>query len=200
MKKHLSSPFLRVLSLSYAREGVLLFKDLSFTLGSGEAIILVGPNGSGKTTLLRCLAGIPDTLPAITKGEGVTQAYVGHLNALKAKLTVWQNLEHQTQAADEDITKWLREMHLSFLADRLVYTLSAGQRRQIALAKLFLSPADLWLVDEPTSHLDQQAATRFWEGLARRLEKGGAAVVTSHAPVSFPQGRVFQIDMGNRVV
>ncbi|MCE3231054.1 MAG: Heme exporter protein [Alphaproteobacteria bacterium] len=186
-------PLLNVSDFTYAKRGHFLFEKLSFTLGAGEGLVLKGPNGSGKTTLLRCLAGIPDALPDITKASGLTQSYVGHLNALKAGLTVQQNLCHQTGVTPVSLAKTLEGRGLLHLLDREVRTLSAGQRRQVALLRLPLSGATLWLADEPTAHLDDTATTRFWQELDTHLKKGGAAILTSHTHVPLPHIQVMPL-------
>lgn len=188
-----SSPLLKVIDFTHIRGGRLLFKNLSFEFRAGEALILMGPNGSGKTTLLRRLAGIPDGLSGITKAPNLTQSYVGHANALKAGMTVRQNLCYQTDVTPERLARFLKEMKLDAFADRQIGTLSAGQRRQVALMRLSLSEAALWLVDEPTTHLDEAATTRFWGSLEKHLKVGGAAVLTSHTPVPLPHAKIIQL-------
>lgn len=186
-------PLLDVASFTCVKAGRFLCKNLSFQLKSGEALVFTGSNGSGKTTLLRCLAGIPDALPGITKDTSLTQSYVGHLNALKGLMTVRQNLSTQTGAAPEKLASLLGDRGLDFLADRRVDTLSAGQRRQVALVRLPLSGAALWLVDEPTTHLDERAAMQFWNGVDAHLKKGGIAVLTSHGQVPLPHAKVIHL-------
>lgn len=183
-------PLLKVMNFTHIKGGRLLFKDLSFELTQGQAIVLMGPNGSGKTTLLRCLAGVPDAYPEIIKAPGLKQNYVGHLNALKGSLTVRQNLLQQTKVSSGQLTKALEGRGLSFLLDRDLRTLSAGQRRQVALARLPLSDAKLWLVDEPTTHLDTIATAHFWASLEAHLMAGGIAVLSSHTPVPLTQAKV----------
>lgn len=187
------SPLLKVTNFTHNRGDRLLFKDLSFELASGQVVVLMGPNGSGKTTLLRCLAGISDVYPEIVKAPNLTQSYVGHLNALKLRLTVQQNLLSQTKASPQQLTKTLKGRELSFLLDREVRTLSAGQKRQVALTRLPLSEAKLWLVDEPTTHLDEAAMAHFWASLETHLTAGGAAVLSSHTPVPLPQAKVVML-------
>ena len=183
-------PLLKVMNFTHIKGGRPLFKDLSFELTPGQAIVLMGSNGSGKTTLLRCLAGIPDTYPEIIKAPNLKQSYVGHLNALKGSLTVRQNLLQQTKVSSGQLTKILEGRELSFLLDRDLRTLSAGQRRQVALARLPLSGAKLWVVDEPTTHLDATATAHFWSSLEVHLMAGGIAVLSSHTPVPLTQAKV----------
>lgn len=183
-------PLLKVTNFTQSKGGYLLFKNLFFEVHSGQAIVLMGPNGSGKTTLLRCLAGIPDVFPEIIKAPGLRQSYVGHLNALKSSLTVHQNLAQQMKVLSEQLTKTLEDWGLASLQDREIRILSAGQRRQVALARLPLSGAKLWLVDEPITHLDAAAAAHFWASLQTHLKSGGAAVLSSHTPVPLSCAKV----------
>lgn len=178
-------PFLKVANFTQIKGGRHLFENLSFEVFSGQVVVLRGPNGSGKTTLLRCLAGIPDAYLGIIKSPDTTTSYVGHLNALKTRLTVQQNLLQQTNASHEQLTTTLRARDLLPLQNREVRALSVGQRRQIALTRLPLSGAKLWLVDEPTTHLDAAATEQFWTALKAHLNAGGACILTSHTPVPF---------------
>ena len=186
-------PLLKVTNFTKIKGDRLLFKELSFELVSGQAVVLMGPNGSGKTTLLRCLAGIPDTLPEITKAPDLSQSYVGHLNALKPHLTVQQNLLQQTKVSSEQLSRILKDRGLAAFQNREIRTLSAGQRRQVALARLPLSGAKLWLVDEPTTHLDAAATAQFWTSLEMHLSAGGAAILCSHIPVPLSQAKVVML-------
>lgn len=180
---------LSISNLTAVRGGVCILNGLSFDVYAGEALIITGPNGSGKTTLLRCLGGIPEDHPAVMKQDSLTQSYVGHLDALKAHLTVRQNLIYQTRVSPESLVN----LEIAPFLDRKVRTLSAGQRRQVALARLILSKAMLWLADEPTTHLDQGAATHFWRQVENHLANGGAAVVTAHASVPLVQARTLNL-------
>ena len=142
---------------------------------------------------MRCLAGIPHALSTIEKVEGLTQSYVGHLNALKLSMTIRQNLSQQTGAAPEQVTQTLARKGLTSLADRPVRTLSVGQQRQVALTRLSLSGSKLWLVDEATTHLDDGATTQFWSILQAHLKAGGAAVISSHIPVPILDAKVITL-------
>ncbi|MBX9804385.1 MAG: heme ABC exporter ATP-binding protein CcmA [Alphaproteobacteria bacterium] len=187
-------PLLAVANFTQIKGGRHLFENLSFEVMAGQLVVIKGPNGSGKTTLLRCLAGIPDAYPGIIKSPDITTSYVGHLNALKPRLTVYQNLLQQTSATLDQVTTTLRTRDLLPLQDREVRTLSVGQRRQIALARLPLSGAKLWLVDEPTTHLDAAATAQFWSTLEAHLTAGGACVLTSHTSVPLPEATVVTLD------
>ncbi len=186
-------PLLKVTDFTCIKGGRPLFKNLSFGVHSGQAIVLMGPNGSGKTTLLRCLAGIPDTLPGIIKTPDLTQSYVGHLNALKGSLTVRQNLLQQMKITSDQLPGILKDRGLAAFQDREIRTLSAGQRRQVALSRLPLSGAKLWLVDEPVTHLDPAATKRFWVSLESHLASGGVAVLSSHTPIPLTSVKVVRL-------
>jgi heme exporter protein A len=153
----------------------------------------MGPNGSGKTTLLRSIAGIPERPPQITKAQDITQSYVGHANALKAHVTVVQNLLSQTNATSDELIRVLTKFNILELSDHRIQTLSAGQRRQVSLARLPLSKTQLWLIDEPTTHLDERATTNFWDMVRAHQRSGGAAIISSHMPVSLSDTMVLNL-------
>jgi heme exporter protein A len=185
---------LTIRNLTYTRGGMPLIRDLSLKLCSGELAVLMGPNGSGKTTLLKCIAGIPELLPNIEKAREITQSYVGHLNALKAHCTIYQNLLRQTKATSQEIRNLISHKGLLSLDNQPIQNLSVGQRRQVALMRPVLSKADLWLIDEPTTHLDEHATIQFWNTLENHLAAGGSAVITSHAPVPIPSSKIVRLD------
>src|SRR5690348_16180992 len=144
----------------------LVFRGLSFALGPGGALVLVGPNGSGKSSLLRMMAGLLpplsgtlawDDRPVATDREAhrARLGYLGHLDAIKPGLTVREHLawhaalgEVPHESAHLDAA--LSALGIAALADSPGRQLSAGQRRRVALARLALRPAALWLLDEPT--------------------------------------------------
>ena len=188
-----ANSLLSVSDFSYQRNGRLLFKNLSVDLYAGESLFVQGANGSGKTTLLRRIAGIPVPLPAIIRHPCVTQGYVGHLNALKPGLTVLQNLQGQTGCPPEVWRQKLEKLRLGYFCDRKTGSLSAGQQRQVALARLILSNAVLWIADEPATHLDDAAKNRFWAQTRAHLGAGGIAVISSHGAVPFPDAKVLTL-------
>jgi heme exporter protein A len=187
---------LRATGLACRRGGRLLFEGLDLVVEAGSVVWLRGANGSGKTSLLRLLAGIarPD--------EGrvqcsIARLYVAHANALKDDLTVAESLAflarlHGQHAAS--LPGALARFGLVQRADAPVRTLSQGQRRRVALARLALEPAAaLWLLDEPFDALDADGATVLGALLREHAKRGGAAVLASHlapaldglAPVAF---------------
>ena len=195
----MASPLLEVADLACRRGSRPVFDRLSFGLAGGELLALTGRNGSGKTTLLRALAGLirPEAGTIRWQREDVAAdpdtwrsrlAWLGHLDALKGDLTVCENLETAERLRGGDAARLdsaLPEALVAFdlgpLAARAVRTLSAGQRRRTALARVVLSAAPLWLLDEPLNALDAPAQAAFRAALGKHLEGGGLAIAATHA-------------------
>src|SRR5580704_5124462 len=167
----MAPPLLEVTDLACRRGGRRVFDHLSFALGAGELLALTGRNGSGKTTLLRALALLvrPDAGTVRWQGADVRAepetwrgrlAWLGHLEGLKGDLSVRENL---------------------LVAERLRGALSAGQRRRVALARVVLSQAPIWLLDEPLNALDAPAQAAFRVVLQKHLAAGGRAIAATHA-------------------
>ncbi|MCL4160151.1 UNVERIFIED_CONTAM: hypothetical protein GTU68_003229, partial [Idotea baltica] len=131
---------LRLTDVAVARGGVPVLSGVSFTLGTGQALILRGPNGSGKTTLMRTVAGLQPELAGTIEGATDAVAYAGHADGLKAMLSVAENLKFWAAVyGKRDITPALESYALGPLADRLAGTLSAGQKRRAGLARLMVT-------------------------------------------------------------
>lgn len=184
-------------SLAAFRGERLVFRDLSFSVPAGGALVLSGPNGSGKSTLLRLLAGLgraaagrllwagEDALADRT-AHAARVTYVGHLDAVKPGLTVTENLRFAARLTDGDIPAALARLTLDPLADLPARMLSAGQKRRLALARLPLSAAPLWLLDEPTLGLDTAAVARFGAVLEAHRAAGGLVIAATHLPLPLP--------------
>ena len=157
-----TTPLIDVRDLGFARNESPVFGPLSFAVDPGEALLVQGGNGAGKTTLLRALAGLLDGArgdiriggreadPATRAGH---VAYLGHLPGLKADLSSLENLDYLCgllgRRPGMAIEQALATVGLAGFEDAPARTLSAGQRKRLALARLWLSPAALWLLDEP---------------------------------------------------
>ncbi len=177
----------------------LVFRDLSVTVPFGGALVLAGPNGSGKSTLLRLLAGLVrpaagrvlwqdgDAFADLTE-HARRVAYVGHQDAVKPGLTVAENLRFAAAVRGRPIGPALASMALQALADLPARMLSAGQKRRLALSRLLLSAAPLWLLDEPTLGLDAAAIERFGGVLAAHRASGGIVVAATHVPLPLDGG------------
>jgi heme exporter protein A len=184
---------LSVADLELWRGQRCLFTDLTFALAPRQVAVITGANGSGKTSLLRVLAGL-----AVARGGNVgwrgqpvhnlippqraELLYLGHLDGLKRELTVLENLNlfRRLWGIAKPAEAVLEHLRLDGLAGRAVRTLSAGQRRRAALARLGLSQADLWLLDEPFTNLDTEGRELVEGWLRRHLRDGGLAVVATH--------------------
>ena len=188
--------------LSCARGPRLLFTGLGFTVESGGALVLTGPNGSGKSTLLRLMAGLIRPLTGGLTWDGQPMhgadppasaglAFLGYQDAIKPALSVADNLAFWAALADPSEAKArarlaLDELGLGDLADLPGRYLSSGQRRRLAIARLLVSAAPLWLLDEPTVALDTDGVTRLGTAVARHRNGGGLVVVATHAELPLP--------------
>ena len=193
------SAVLEVSGLACRRGGRRVFDNLSFALTGGELLALTGRNGSGKTTLLRALALLVPSLAGTIRWNGADVhddrenwraklAWLGHQDGLKGDLTAAENIlvaqRLRGQPADVDrVAHALSAFDLTALKDRAARTLSAGQRRRVALARVVAAKAPLWLLDEPLNALDAPAQKALNEGLARHLAEGGLAIAATHAPL-----------------
>ncbi len=173
----------------------LVFQGLSFTVTEGGALLLVGPNGAGKSTLLRLLAGLLRAASGrlLWRGEdamadlarhGGRVGYLGHLDAIKPALTALENLRLWADRAAALAA--LEQARLGPLAELPARMLSAGQRRRLALARLALRRAPIWLLDEPTLGLDAAATERLGAQLATHRAGGGVVVAATHLPLPLP--------------
>jgi heme exporter protein A len=172
----------------------LVFRDLGFALGAGEALVLSGPNGSGKSTLLRVLAGLvrpaagqllwqrEDALADLA-GHAGRVAYIGHHDGVKPGLTTAENLRFAAALSDGRVPEALAALGLENLAELPARMLSAGQKRRLALARLALTAAPLWLLDEPTLGLDTASIERFGTLLTGHRDRGGLVVAATHIPL-----------------
>lgn len=201
-------PLLTARGLAFSRNETRIFGPLDFDVAAGEALLVQGDNGAGKTSLLRVLAGLlradhghvdrhpgPDGKSAL----GSDAAYLGHLPALKADLTVAENLEflgglHGTNAMRQDDA--LDRVGLCGFGHVLARQVSAGQRKRLSLARLLLSPAPLWLLDEPYANLDLAGIDLVNRMVQAHLGDGGAAIVTTHGAYAAPPVRTRLLQMG----
>ena len=185
---------LQAAGLAAFRGERLVFRDVDFVVAAGGALLLTGPNGSGKTTLLRLLAGLlrpaggtllwdrEDALADLSV-HARRVAYVGHQDAVKPMFTAAENLRFAANLNGGAVGEALGAVGLEELADLPGRMLSAGQRRRLTLARLALSHAPLWLLDEPTLGLDARSVERFGAMLAVHRNRGGIAVAATYLPL-----------------
>lgn len=180
--------------LGCIRQGRQLFPPVSFTLNAGEMLLVEGENGAGKSSLLRLIASA--ATPAAgnifwnnhpTNHEYTEQLhYVGHANGIRLGLTVAENLALTAELSGHTIIDMQSVLSLLQLASHQktqTQFLSAGQKRRTALAKLFLIPRKLWILDEPFTSLDIATQKILLTKITEHLASGGMCVMTSHQPV-----------------
>ena len=183
----------------------LIFRDLDFALPAGGALVLAGRNGAGKSTLLRLLAGLarPDAGRLLWDGadaladrteHGRRVALLGHQDALKPGLTAAENLAFAARLSDGSVAGALAALGLADLAALPARMLSAGQRRRLALARVALSAAPLWLLDEPTLGLDDAAVVQLGTLLARHRAGGGMVVAATHVALPLPGAETLRLN------
>ncbi len=202
---------LAVSNLKCVRGERPLFDGLGFRLDSGQLLHLRGANGAGKTSLLRLLCGLSrpeagqilwNATPIDVQAEVFRQDlfYLGHHNALQEALTVDDNLAFYAALAGAepnaaDTGSALERMGLRGCQRRLVRHLSQGQKRRVALSRLMLNRASLWVLDEPFVALDQNSITLLAGVIAAHLQGGGMAVLTSHQQVDIPGATVQALEL-----
>lgn len=160
-----------------------VFQPVSFDLEASGLLLVTGANGCGKTTLIRVLAGILHPSDGTIANRARGMAYVGHYLAIKDDLSVVENLRFTrdfTGTSERRVSEVISEVGLGRVAEQLARTLSAGQRKRCALARLLLSENELWLLDEPYSNLDNEGVALVDRILTSHLEGGGACVLATH--------------------
>lgn len=169
----------------------MLFADLSFDLGPGDALLVQGPNGVGKSTLVRIAAGLlPPAAGSVTRGGAV--ALLSEAAALDPQLPLvkalgfWAGLD----GARAGVAAALAVMGIEALADVPVRMLSTGQRRRAAIARVIAGGAPLWLLDEPANGLDAASLERLEAAIVVQRAAGGAVLVASHVPVALPSAQL----------
>lgn len=187
-------------NLTCIRGERLVFRGLDFALGEGEALLLLGPNGSGKSSLLRLMAALTAPaegallwrgadLRADRAGHFERLHYLGHADAVKPTLTVTENLAFWARlhgTGEEEARAAIAHVGLEALSDAPARFLSAGQRRRLAIARLFAAPKALWLLDEPSVGLDNASLGILEQGFARQRAGGGIVVVATHTALDLP--------------
>jgi heme exporter protein A len=203
---------LEVRDLCCIRGERLLFSHVNFSLASGELLYVEGPNGSGKTTLQRTLCGLftqemggiwwnGEEIDALDEEYTRDVLYLGHLNGIKGELSALENLRFSAvldgdRVSVESLMSALARLGLAGYEDLPTKVLSQGQKRRVALARLLLSSASLWVLDEPFTALDLAAVDLLQEMIAEHIAHGGMVVLTTHQEVALTSGHIKRLKLG----
>ncbi len=192
---------LKISKLGCERDDRCLFESLDYVFLPGTVTQLEGPNGAGKTTLLRILAGLftsytgevywQDVPLSQTRIDYTSQLlFIGHKSSVKLSLTPIENLRfligiHQP-FSEIDLQNALAKVGLYGFEDVLCRNLSAGQQRRVALARLYLTQAKLWILDEVFTAIDKQGVAQLEAFLAERAREGVTIILTTHHQLAVP--------------
>ena len=183
-----------------------LFTNLCFQVNAQEVVRITGTNGSGKTSLLKILAGInTQEQGCVTFDQNVVKSdayqqevfYLGHQAALSAELSSLENLEFLSAlnqpVAREVLIQALEDIGLKGYAEDPCANLSAGQKRRVILASLFISKAKVWLLDEPFTALDPKGIKIVESRIAQHCANGGLCLFSTHQDSTLPNQRMIAL-------
>jgi heme exporter protein A len=200
---------LQMNNLTCIRDDRVLFEHLSLSLDSGQMLLVEGQNGSGKTSLLRILTGLKlaDDGDILWQGQSISELradyyeqvnYIGHHDGVKRELTCLENLQFvqaMGKAIDIDLDDALQQVNLFRYCDTQVASLSAGQQRRLALARLLVTASPLWILDEPFTSLDKTSMANFQTMFESHMADGGLIVMTSHHQIEIAAADVVRLDL-----
>lgn len=199
----------------------VLFSNLTVQFNSGDLVQIVGPNGAGKTTLLRILTGISSNYEGQLSWCGhpvpsyefySSLLYIGHLTGAKASLTPLENLSwyfglngSKAPGGDESVANAAAPITQASILQALEavglggyenvpgFQMSAGQQRRIALARLYLSKAPLWILDEPFTAIDKLGVANLEKHFNKHREQGGIVILTTHQSLSYAEPKMVDL-------
>ncbi len=202
-------------NLRCERDERILFEGLDLSVNAGDIVQIEGPNGSGKTTLLRVLttSSVDYEGELYWRGEPFSSSkldylnqllYIGHLSGVKKALTPRENLNwfgginqgHKRCS----IEAALQEVGLFGFEDVPCHHLSAGQLRRVALARLFLTPARVWILDEPFTAIDKQGVANLEQLMTEHAAGGGCVILTTHQDMTVPSLRKINLQTYRGVI
>ncbi|AMN47039.1 heme exporter protein CcmA [Steroidobacter denitrificans] len=190
-----AQPLLEACAVHLWRGERHLLRGVTFTLAGGELLQVVGPNGVGKTSLLRCIAGLlpRESGDIFWGGQSIDRcrdefhrqlAYLAHANAIKSELTTLENLHYGTvikgRRPHAELLDMLQRLGIGACAELPARVLSAGQKRRVALARILLLRATLWILDEPITNLDAAGVSLVERCMDEHLRSGGMIIAAAH--------------------
>ncbi len=205
----MNSPDLELKQLCCERDERVLFRHFDMRLFPGDIVQIGGPNGCGKTTLLRILTTVSQDYRGEIFWRGAPLSrnrldylnhliYLSHLPSVKKALSPRDNLRWFSGMSSGHRQLPLEEalacVGLFGYEDVPCYTLSAGQLRRVALARLYLTPARIWILDEPFTAIDKQGVARLEQLLAEHAAGGGAVILTTHQPLALARVRYINLE------
>ncbi len=205
-----TSALLQTRNLGCIRNDRELFVNLDIALSPGQMLVVEGPNGCGKTSLLRILTGLrlADHGEILWRGEPIDRlagdyyeqvSYVGHHDGVKAELSCLENLRLARAMgipSDRDLDDVLDQVQLFRYGDSEAGSLSAGQKRRLALARLLATESMLWVLDEPFTSLDRDSMALFSGLFEQQLQRDGIIVMTSHHEIVLPAVQLIRLGLG----
>ncbi|MEM8983905.1 MAG: heme ABC exporter ATP-binding protein CcmA [Pseudomonadota bacterium] len=203
----MTTPLLEIADVCVERGDITVLDRVSLQVAAGEVVVLRGPNGSGKTTLLRVAAGLTMPVEGEVRRFGGTEVAVaqqrmlwcGHQTGLKDELTARENLawfRRLRAGAGLDVDAALAHLQVADCADRPVATLSAGQRRRTALARLLVANVAVWLLDEPFTNLDDHSTAIVHNCIDAHVASGGGCLLAAHQLSVDSHPRYRAVDIG----
>ena len=199
MSDSCSRSLLTLSDVACERDERYLYSSVSMTICSGQIWHIKGANGVGKTSLLRQIAGLlPLDQGAITWSDDVAMLYIGHHLALKDNLSADENLTWLTALSQPTTpsqrAEALVKTGLVGFGDHMVGDMSAGQKRRVALSRLHCQKANIWLLDEPFTAIDQEGVDNQHHWFGEHIAQGGAIVMTSHQHITMTDVQVLRLD------
>lgn len=195
----MTPPHLELRNLSCTRDERCLFAGLNARWEAGDLVQLLGPNGCGKSSLMRILSGVSREFEGeiLWRGRKLQEQtwefaqdllYIGHQPGIKKSLTPLENLRWYASlsgsASDSQLIEALAQLGMAAYRDIPCGQLSAGQLRRVALARLYLSRALLWILDEPFTAIDKPGVARLEARIEQQIQSGGLVLITSHQDLS----------------
>jgi heme exporter protein A len=204
------SNILKVTNLNCHRSGETVLQDLNFELEAGKNVEIIGSNGSGKTTLLRLLLGFindyegemywnDSEVPSKLKEKDIHSFYQGHQIGIKPLLTVYENLKFSSSgfnSTEEEIISVANKVGIRNFLNRQGASLSAGQKKRIAIGRWLLKDFNLYLIDEPFTALDDEGIALIKDVVTDLNNKGASFLITGHRPSELISNKIY-LDVKN---